>query len=144
MCHPCCSRNYSWRHPHVRVVDEVTRAHITQRPREIHANHSGEETAASMEQRILTPPFPSPEPPPDQHHLARRSDAPDPRYTRLAPNFGQVLVNEVDEKQLARDRQRAREEDEGRLAEQLRHAESLDAVKRGQVGTRTWNNIHYN
>lgn len=48
---------------------------------------------------------------------------------------GKVLVSEVDEKQQARERERARLDDEGRLAEQLRHAEALGAVKRGQVST---------
>ena len=46
-----------------------------------------------------------------------------------------VLVSEVDEKQQARDRERARLDEEGRLLEQLRHAEALGAVKRGQVST---------
>ena len=42
-------------------------------------------------------------------------------------------MNEVDEKALARQQRRTREEDEERLAEQLRHADNLDAIKRGQV-----------
>lgn len=48
-------------------------------------------------------------------------------------NMIQVLVNEVDEKHQARERERATREDEERMADQLRHAETLDAIKRGQV-----------
>lgn len=46
-----------------------------------------------------------------------------------------MLVNEVDEKAQAREQQRSKLEDEARMAEQLRHAETLDALKRGQVHT---------
>eukprot|EP00752_Nemacystus_decipiens_P012382 g10974.t1 len=49
----------------------------------------------------------------------------------------EVLVNEIDERQQARDRERTRQEDERRLAEQLRHANALGAVRRGQVAEDT-------
>ncbi|CAM9849958.1 unnamed protein product [Ascophyllum nodosum] len=49
----------------------------------------------------------------------------------------EVLMNEVDEKARARQQRRTREEDEERLAEQLRHADNLDAIKRGQVALDT-------
>ncbi|CAB1119573.1 unnamed protein product [Ectocarpus sp. CCAP 1310/34] len=45
----------------------------------------------------------------------------------------EVLVNEIDERQQERDKERARQEEEGRLAEQLRHADALTAIRRGQV-----------
>lgn len=42
-------------------------------------------------------------------------------------------MNEIDERQQQRDKERARQEEEERLAEQLRHTEALVAVRRGQV-----------
>ncbi|CAN0301222.1 unnamed protein product [Pylaiella littoralis] len=49
----------------------------------------------------------------------------------------EVLVNEVDERQQQRDKERARREEENRMAEQLRHAEALGGVRRGQVAQET-------
>lgn len=52
-------------------------------------------------------------------------------------------MNEIDERQQERDRERARQEDERRLAEQLRHADALGAVRRGQVKITTDNLPRY-
>ncbi|CAM9442759.1 unnamed protein product [Ectocarpus sp. 12 AP-2014] len=49
----------------------------------------------------------------------------------------EVLVNEIDERQQERDNERARQEEEGRLEEQLRHADALTALRRGQVAQDT-------
>ncbi|CAM9155751.1 unnamed protein product [Ectocarpus sp. 4 AP-2014] len=49
----------------------------------------------------------------------------------------EVLVNEIDERQQERDKERARQEEEGRLEEQLRHADALTALRRGQVAQDT-------
>lgn len=42
-------------------------------------------------------------------------------------------MNEIDERQQERDKERSRQEEEGRLAEQLRHADALTSLRRGQV-----------
>lgn len=42
-------------------------------------------------------------------------------------------MNEIDEQKQARERSRDKQEEENRMADQLRHAQSLGAVKRGQV-----------
>lgn len=55
------------------------------------------------------------------------------RYYFILHVARQVLVHEVDEKQQAKDRERERQREETRMLDQLRHAESLDAVKRVQV-----------
>ncbi|CAM9105857.1 unnamed protein product [Discosporangium mesarthrocarpum] len=49
----------------------------------------------------------------------------------------EIVMNEVDERQRARDEQREREEEAQRIQDQLRHGDKLDGIRRGQVAQET-------